>query len=123
MHCVSIKRTSKSGVSRPRPSSKFALEWPSGLDVDVQGLESGDLQEYSDFLTYLPKHQALFQSANGLLGFGPSDTKVGDDICILIGYGAPFMLRKVESHYILLGECTVSGLMDSQYLEGMLESP
>jgi len=33
---------------------------------------------------------------NGTFGLGPSDTKVGDPVCVLLGSDIPFILERVE---------------------------
>jgi hypothetical protein len=105
-----------------QPNSESALEWPSDLSEDFQ-LSSGQLQHFRIRTIAAIKNRVLFQSANRLMGLGPPGTVVGDDICVLIGYPALFILRKVASRYILLGECFVLGLMDSESLRDILRSP
>lgn len=105
-----------------QPKSKLALEWPSDLEKDLK-LYSGRLKTFTTRTKVNIKDRVLFQSANGLMGLGPPGTKMCDDICVLMGYPAPFILRKVESHYLVIGECFVLGLMESETLKEKLKSP
>lgn len=38
----------------------------------------------------------------------------GDFVCLLAGCRVPVVLRRVETHYILLGSCLVIGLMEGE---------
>jgi hypothetical protein len=67
---------------------------------------------FRQLLRMLPMH--LFHTANGYLGFGPSKVLPGDLVCVLNECGIPLLLRRVESHYILVGQCFVLGLMDGE---------
>ncbi|EXJ91352.1 hypothetical protein A1O1_04464 [Capronia coronata CBS 617.96] len=49
----------------------------------------------------------------------PRETRDGDDgdyICIILGCPTPFVLRRAEDHYRLVGPCYVYNLMDGQAL-------
>ncbi|KAH6716264.1 heterokaryon incompatibility protein-domain-containing protein [Leptodontidium sp. MPI-SDFR-AT-0119] len=41
----------------------------------------------------------------------------GDVVCVLVGQDHPVILRRKDSHYILIGACTVSGLMDGEAVQ------
>ncbi|KAL5325717.1 hypothetical protein ACEPPN_006847 [Leptodophora sp. 'Broadleaf-Isolate-01'] len=62
-------------------------------------------------------HRQLMISRKGYIGLGPVPAKKGDMICVLYGCSVPVILRKVEKHYILVGECYVHGLMDGEALD------
>jgi hypothetical protein len=47
----------------------------------------------------------LFETANGYFGLGPVAVQEGDLLCQIYGYDNPVVLRKVESHYVLVGSC------------------
>lgn len=49
-------------------------------------------------------------------------TKVGDRICILRGARVPFILRRDGSHYVLIGDCYVHGMMLGEVVKGVVES-
>ncbi|KAH7370371.1 heterokaryon incompatibility protein-domain-containing protein [Rhexocercosporidium sp. MPI-PUGE-AT-0058] len=62
-------------------------------------------------------HRQLMISKKGYIGLGPVPAKKGDLICVLYGCSVPVLLRKVDEHYILVGECYVHGLMDGEALD------
>ncbi|PVH83556.1 HET-domain-containing protein [Cadophora sp. DSE1049] len=62
-------------------------------------------------------HRQLMISKKGYIGLGPVPAKKGDLICVLYGCSVPVILRKVDKHYILVGECYVHGLMDGEALD------
>lgn len=64
----------------------------------------------------------LFLTAAGHLAVGPAEMQKGDLVCILLGCGVPYVLRDVDDHYILVGECFVYGMMDGDYLKEGLAS-
>jgi hypothetical protein len=57
------------------------------------------------------------------VGLVPDAAEVGDRICLLHGGKVPFVLRKQEKGFKLVGECYVHGLMKGEALkrEGLLE--
>ncbi|KAE9366265.1 HET-domain-containing protein [Stipitochalara longipes BDJ] len=59
----------------------------------------------------------LFSTSSGLYGLGPQGLKEGDNVCVLFGSKAPLLLRKIEDHFILVGECFVLGMMNGEVAE------
>jgi hypothetical protein len=53
----------------------------------------------------------------GTMGIFPSNTQVGDLICILFGCSVPVVLRPWEQEFRLVGECFVYGIMDGEALD------
>ena len=51
-----------------------------------------------------------------LVGIGPRDCRHGDVLCILLGCSVPVLLRERRSHFELVGECYVHGMMDGEAL-------
>jgi hypothetical protein len=56
----------------------------------------------------------LFTTLNGYLGIGPQGMLPGDQICVVDKYANPILLRRVDSHYILVGVCFVLGLSEGE---------
>jgi hypothetical protein len=48
------------------------------------------------------------------LGLTAEHVERGDRVVILMGGQLPFILRKVDSHYVLIGEAYIHGIMDGQ---------
>lgn len=61
--------------------------------------------------------RVFFETPAGHFGLGPPEAKDGDIICKIYGCWWPFILRKVDSHYILVGACWVLGFMSTQGLD------
>jgi hypothetical protein len=51
---------------------------------------------------------------NGLMGLVPAYTKVSDVVYVIPGATVPFVFRKQDGHYLLVGECYVQGIMDGE---------
>ncbi|PGH04637.1 hypothetical protein AJ79_07034 [Helicocarpus griseus UAMH5409] len=63
----------------------------------------------------------VFVTSKRYLGLGPRSTQVGDEIWVLPGAGAAFVLRKARegSSYWLIGEAYVHGAMDGELVDGL----
>jgi len=62
-------------------------------------------------VSLMMNRRRFFLSENNWSGLGPWDALEGDAICILFGCRFPLILRKIEDHYILIGEAYVHGYM------------
>ena len=55
---------------------------------------------------------SFFMTSSGHMGMGPQDIACGDEIVILLGARAPFVLRRVNDFdCCLIGECYIHGIM------------
>lgn len=61
-------------------------------------------REFSRQADCLGKGKKLFWTNQGI-GFAHVETAVGDGVWALDGADVPFILRKIDDHYLLLGEC------------------
>jgi hypothetical protein len=53
----------------------------------------------------------FFVTNQGYIGFAPIWARAGDAIRLLFGASVPFILRKLEDHYVLIGECYCHSIM------------
>jgi hypothetical protein len=77
-------------------------------------LELGVLGENGDDYGYIIARIAqmaggsqAFASESGHCGLVPGHARKGDLICVLFGCDVPVIIRKVEEHYIFIGESYV----------------
>ena len=77
-------------------------------------LSSENLDDIMSDLRQNARGRQLFTTAHGRIGIGPNCTKEHDDIVVLFGGPWPFVLRKQESHHILIGHSFVHGIMDGE---------
>ena len=61
-------------------------------------------------------NRRFFITREGHMGLGPRNMEPGDVVCILLGAQVPFVLRAMNNHYALLGECYCHGIMDGEAL-------
>jgi hypothetical protein len=59
----------------------------------------------------------FFTTKQGHLGVGSTGLKAGDTVCVLFGGGVPFILRSKESHWLLIGDAYIAGLMEGQAVD------
>jgi hypothetical protein len=55
----------------------------------------------------------------GYMDLAPPGASKGDLICILYGCKLPFVLRKQQEQYLLVGSCYVYGMMHGEVLESV----
>ncbi|KAK1598341.1 uncharacterized protein LY79DRAFT_666096 [Colletotrichum navitas] len=61
----------------------------------------------------------LCLTAESRLCMSPNEARVGDVICVLLGFEVPFVIRPTRrGMYELIGDAHVSGIMDSEVLSG-----
>ncbi|KAE9380144.1 hypothetical protein N431DRAFT_459106 [Stipitochalara longipes BDJ] len=53
-------------------------------------------------------NRRFFTTRNGLMGMAPPHVEVDDLVCVLLGARVPFLLRKGDGFYTLVGEVYVS---------------
>jgi hypothetical protein len=58
-------------------------------------------------------------TTGGRIGIGPSHMKVGDIAVVLFGGKWPFILRKQNDHYVLVGHSFVRGIMEGEFITEM----
>ncbi len=68
----------------------------------------------------------FFVTQKGYFGLGPEAMKEGDLCCILFGAMVPFILRRVDHQYVIIGESYIYGVMRGEivdmWLNGDLEA-
>ena len=65
--------------------------------------------------------QIAFVTATGYIGIGHRETVVGDEVHLVQGSDTPFVLRKTDGHYELIGETYVHGIMDGELVDDSTE--
>lgn len=63
--------------------------------------------------------RCLFLTASGHLGLGPAETTVDDVVCVFGGAIMPYILRKCDDYFHLVGESYVDGMMDGEVVTQM----
>jgi hypothetical protein len=79
------------------------------------------IREVEERMNFSCKGRRLFLTKDGYLGLGPEQTKDGDLACILFGSPVPCVLRKVDDHYVFIGESFVYSMMDGEFLAARLK--
>ncbi|KAH0545136.1 hypothetical protein FGG08_000748 [Glutinoglossum americanum] len=77
------------------------------IDSEIIGSCQSSVQH---FIEILAGHR-FFETSDGYLGLGPQGIVPGDLICTLNGFDSPLVIRRANSHCILVGECFVLGLV------------
>jgi hypothetical protein len=62
----------------------------------------------------------LFTTVSGHVGIGPSPCQPGDKVVVIFGCASPLVLRSMGSHYELVGECYVHGIMHGEAVQDPL---
>ena len=78
-----------------------------------------DVATYLGYADELCRNRSFITTREGYIGLAPSETKPGDQICILLGCQMAMILRPASSsQYQVVGESYVHGLMDGEAFLG-----
>ena len=109
-------RTSENRPARADVEGKqFRAWWDTWMDKVPHALE--DFVKYNSAFLQHSSRRSFFTTSHGHIGLGPIATKLGDHISLLAGSQVPFILRKVEEKFHVVGEAYVHELMDGRYWE------
>jgi len=64
-------------------------------------------------------NRSFLRTKDRRIGLAPLTAREGDLVCLVLGAEVPFVLRRSNDEYELVGECYVHGLMDE---EGLVEA-
>ena len=90
------------------------------LSINFEGLPPPSAYAYGWAAARALKQRRLFYSKKGYFGVGPAVMQPGDIVCVLFGAQVPFILRRKDSRYQLVGESYVHGIMHGEAIK-MLE--
>jgi hypothetical protein len=100
--------------------SKRKAYLPLVDDVGVEEVNKTHMKTWIDLIFAHIWDRRFFISSTGAMGLASQEVTKGDLICIPLGCCHPVILRKVEDHYINLGEAYVDGYMYGEAMD-MLE--
>ncbi len=78
---------------------------------ELQPSDSSSIQEVRSSLRMLTKEFKVCVTQDGHIGWVPLCSEAGDIICVFYGGYCPFVLRKTEEGYMLVGVAWVKGYM------------
>jgi hypothetical protein len=61
--------------------------------------------------------RVFFTTSRGYMGFGAMGAQVGDQVCILGGGWTPFILRDHNTHFEMIGDSYLHGMMQGEMLD------
>ena len=94
-----------------------SIGWSNGTPTGQEVVCFSRFQR--SMLTWAMK-MVLFETKDGYFALGPKTMQNGDFICVLFGSKVPFVMRRVDDYFVLVGECFILGLMDGEAV-GWLE--
>jgi hypothetical protein len=97
-----------------------SIKWPKTI---TNGHESFYFTRFECSMHEWTMKMLLFETKDGYLGLGPRTMLKDDLICVLFGSNVPFVLRRVDDYFVLVGECFVLGLMDGEAIDRLERGP
>ncbi|TWU75343.1 hypothetical protein ED733_006948 [Metarhizium rileyi] len=62
-------------------------------------------------------YRCFIVTSTGNIGLGPSDTRVGDCVSVILGGGVPYIIRSLGSGWSFVGESYLEGYMNGEALQ------
>lgn len=112
----------------PPQAAKYTEDFFTIAETSVHQASSeppGDVESY--LLGYDAFQSSLNETTTGrrfittddhYLGLAPAGSRIGDQICVILGCNIPFVIRATAEGggYVLIGECYIHGLMRGEAL-------
>ncbi|KAI9148302.1 HET domain-containing protein [Paramyrothecium foliicola] len=86
----------------------------SNIITDADGLNQ-DARRYLTGAKVYARYRRVFVTRDGRLGLGPRAMRIGDEIVVLFGGQAPYVLRRKGNHHLFVGQCYV---LDDEIMHG-----
>jgi hypothetical protein len=102
-----------------------AATLPASDEVESGKSYEERLDEYAALLINIARgtlmHRTIFLSGQSLMGLCTTAARAGDLVCVLQGGPIPVILRRVDDHFIYVGQAYVHGFMSGQVLRHLEE--
>ena len=85
----------------------------------LKSVPNGHRESYVVRSRQLRYGMRCFHTQRKYIGLGPMTTEAGDIVCVLEGHKAPILLRRRGSHYTVVGDCDIVGIMNGEILEAV----
>jgi hypothetical protein len=102
------------------PAEDSSLQLPSGTGLKT--IREGDYSQLKSLmgtLVFNNTERRLFVTSRGYMGLHTPRVENDDYICVFPGCNVPVIMRKVDRHYVHLGECYVHGIMDGEVMDAL----
>ncbi|KAL4725655.1 hypothetical protein ACLX1H_007805 [Fusarium chlamydosporum] len=87
-------------------------------EIDKLQLQPGrNPKQYVNLASNYCFFRSFIVSSTGKMGLGPSETRVGDSICVLFGGGVPYVVRSQGTKKALVGELYLEGVMSGEAIK------
>ncbi|KAI9666007.1 MAG: hypothetical protein M1821_003942 [Bathelium mastoideum] len=80
----------------------------------ILGDEASAFRISMEVWAMLSRHRRLAVTIEGTFVLAPADVEIHDLVCILLDCDLPVILRRVQDHYIFLGDCYVENIMHGE---------
>ncbi|EXU98173.1 heterokaryon incompatibility protein [Metarhizium robertsii] len=81
----------------------------------LQGLSvGGEPEKYAVLACTYCFNRCFLVTSTGNIGIGPSDTRVGDCVAVILGGGVPYIIRRRGSEWTFVGESYIEGFMNGE---------
>lgn len=87
------------------------------IDALRHSSAGGEPDKYAALARNFGFNRAFIITTGGRMGIGPSDSRAGDTMAVILGGGVPYVLRPEGEHFLFVGESYVQDFMDGQALE------
>jgi hypothetical protein len=98
----------------PKPNRKHFLKQ---FLEDSRAVENGDPRIMASAMSFNTLNINFYITDTQAIGFGPDGMEIGDDVCVLFGGQAPFVLRQCRDHFHLIGGSYCSGLTEGEAID------
>jgi len=88
----------------------------TGVAVVTSGMPVKEIMSFRSKMTVATQRR-MIKTKKGLIGLAPKLARKGDFICLFKGGMVPFVMRKVKSRWVLIGDSYLHGIMHGEAFE------